>query len=64
MPLGTVPVVTRDGKECPVAFYGRKLSPAEKNYSATELEGLAVVASIQHIQHLRTTSMADSLWYK
>ena len=61
MPLGTVLVLTRDGREHPVAFYGKKLSPAEKNYSATELEGLAVVVSIQH---LRTTSMADSLWYK
>ena len=58
MPLGTVLVVTRDGKEHPIAFYGRKLSPAEKNYSATELEDLAGVASIQH---LRTTSMADRL---
>ena len=29
----------------PVAYYGRKLSPAERNYSAMELEDLAVMAA-------------------
>ena len=46
--IGAVLSVTRARKEHPVAYYSRKLSKAERNYSATELEGLAVVASIQH----------------
>ena len=37
-----------DGKELPAAYYSRKLTPAEQNYSAPEMEGLAVVASINH----------------
>ena len=40
--------VVRDGKEMPVAFYSRQLRGAEKQYSATELEALAVVAAIHH----------------
>ena len=44
--LGAVLSVTRDGEELPVAFYSRKLQPRECKYSATELEGLAVVAAV------------------
>ena len=46
--IGAVLTVLRDGVEHPVAYYSRKLSPAEQNYSATELEGLAVMVSITH----------------
>ena len=48
--LGLVGVlnVVRDGKEMPVAFYSRQLRGAEKRYSATEMEALAVVAAIHH----------------
>ena len=42
--------VQREGLELPVGFYSRKLSPAETNYAATELEGLAVVAAITHFE--------------
>ena len=46
--LGAVLSVQRDDEELPVAFYSRKLQPRERKYSATELEGLAVVAAVQH----------------
>lgn len=40
--------VCRDGQEFPVAFYSKKLRPAETRYAATELECLAIVRAIQH----------------
>ena len=46
--LGAVLSVQREGQELPVAFYSRKLQPRERRYSATELEGLAVVAAVSH----------------
>ena len=46
--LGAVLSVQREGQEFPVAFYSRKLQPRERRYSATELEGLAVVAAVSH----------------
>ena len=48
--LGAVLSVVRDGVELPVAFYSKKLLPRERSYSASELEGLAVVASVHHFQ--------------
>ena len=42
--------VQREGLELPVRFCPRKLSPAETNYAATELEGLAVLAAITHFE--------------
>ena len=46
--LGAILNVSRDGKEKPVAFFSRQLRCAEKRYSATELEALAVVAAVDH----------------
>ena len=46
--LGAVLSVIREGEELPVAFWSKKLQPRERNYGATELEGLAVVAAVQH----------------
>ena len=43
--------VCRKGIELPMAYYSKKLTPAETRYVATEVEGLAVVRSIQHFSH-------------
>ena len=48
--LGAVLSVVRGGVELPVAFYSKKLLPRERRYSASELEGLAVVAAVNHFQ--------------
>ena len=46
--LGAVLSVQRDGQELPVAIHSRKLQPRERKFSATELEGLAVVDAVGH----------------
>ena len=46
--VGAVLSVIREQLELPVAFFSRKLQPRERKYSASELEGLAVVASVTH----------------
>ena len=46
--IGAVLSVVREGEELPVAFWSRKLQPRERRYSATELEGLAVMATVHH----------------
>ena len=47
--LGTVLSQSQDdGKLHPVAYASRALTPAEKNYSITELETLAVVWAVTH----------------
>ena len=46
--VGAVLSVCRDGDELPVGYFSRKLKPAERNYSATEPECLAVVQAIDH----------------
>ena len=46
--LGAVLSVCRGDQELPVAFHSRKLKERERRYSASELEGLAVVDAVQH----------------
>ena len=46
--LGAVLSVVRGEEELPVAFFSRKLLPRERRYSASELEGLAVVTAVTH----------------
>ena len=46
--IGSVLNVFRDGETLSVAFYSQQLRGAETRYSATELEALAVAASVQH----------------
>lgn len=36
------------GKDRPIAYFSKRLLPYQKNYSATELELLAVVLAVQH----------------
>ncbi len=50
--IGACLHVVRDGEEFPVAFFSRQLRPAEKNYSITEFESLAIVAAIRHFEQL------------
>ena len=42
--------VKRDGTEYPVGFFSRQLRPAERNYSVTELETLAIVSALRHFE--------------
>ena len=42
--------VRRGEDEIPVAFFSRQLQGAEKNYSITELETLAIVSSLKHFE--------------
>ncbi len=46
--IGGVLNVQRDDGILPVAFYSRQLRGAEVQYSATEVEALAVVCAVQH----------------
>ena len=48
--IGACLHVVRNQEELPVAFYSRQLQDAEKRYSITELETLAIIASIKHFQ--------------
>ena len=42
--------VARKGEELPVAFFSRQLQNAEKRYSITELETLAIVSALKHFE--------------
>ena len=49
--VGAALYVDRDNTLLPVAFYSRQLRGAEKNYSATELEALAILSAVKHFIH-------------
>ena len=49
--IGATLNVMRDGVEKPVAFFSRQLQGAQKHYTATELEGLAVFKAIFFFDH-------------
>ena len=49
--IGATLNVWRDGVKRPVAFYSKQLQGAQHNYSATELEGLALFRSIHYFAH-------------
>ena len=48
--IGSVLCVSRDLCDLPVAFHSRQLCARESNYSASELEGLAVIEAIRHFE--------------
>ena len=43
--------VDEEGKERPVEYASKVMSPAERNYNATEREGLAVVYAVERFRH-------------
>ena len=49
--VGATLNVIRDGEELPVAFYSKQLQGAQKYYSATELEALAIFKAVHHFDH-------------
>ena len=46
--IGAVLQQVQNGTTVNIAFYSKKLNKAEKNYSATELETLAVASACKH----------------
>lgn len=46
--VGAMLTQTREGKEHPIAYMSRSLTSAERNYSITERETLAVIAALEH----------------
>ena len=46
--VDAVLLALREGKEVPTAFFSRQLRGAEKNYSTTEWEALAIVAAVNY----------------
>ena len=49
--IGAVFILNKDGKVNPITFISRKLSKAEKNYHANELEYLALVWALGKLRH-------------
>ena len=48
--IGAVLSVVRNEEELLTRYFSRKLSATERNYSATELECLAVVKAVEHFE--------------
>ncbi len=48
--IGACLHVRRGEEELPVAFFSRQLRGAERNYSVTDLEALAIVSAVVYFQ--------------
>ena len=48
--IGMAPMQKIDGKECPIAFYSRTMTVAEKNYDTSQKELLAILKSVEHFK--------------
>ena len=48
--VGAVLHAIRDNSEVPIAFFSRQLSRAERKYSITELESLALIMAISYFE--------------
>ena len=58
--IGAVLSEDRDGVQCPLGYYSKRLLPAETNYAATELEYLAVFKAIAvHLVGCHFTVVTD-----
>ena len=49
--IGATLNVIREGVERPAAYYSKQLQGAQRRYSATELEGLAIYKSVHYFAH-------------
>ncbi len=49
--IGACLHVVRGEMDLPVAFFSRQLRGAEKNYSVTELETLAIVSAVKYFEY-------------
>ena len=49
--IGGVLTQQHEGTDLPVAYFSRKLNPAETRYTVSEKEALAIVASVKHFSH-------------
>jgi len=40
-----------DNKRHPIAFFSKSMTPAKRNYSISDKEGLAIIKALQHWHH-------------
>ena len=48
--LGAALIQKIEGKDCPIAFYSRTMTVAEKNYDTSQEELLAIVKAVEHFK--------------
>ena len=48
MAIGACLTQEYDSKRCPIAYYSKKITPAEQNYDIYNKELLAIVAALAH----------------